>query len=78
MTSLEPGATRETRDRTGSSCHPLTPLTPPFPSTQPGKLTEVIEKMLAHEKTYRLVRPAPRSSPRAFPDPDRARRGRVR
>ena len=46
-------------------CHPLTPLTPPFPSTQPGKLTEVIEKMLAHEKTYRLVRPAPRFSERA-------------
>ena len=44
-----------------------------MPSTQPGKLTEVIEKMLAHEKTYRLVRPAPRFSERAFPDPDRGR-----
>ena len=29
--------------------------------------------MLAHEKTYRLVRPAPRFSERAFPDPDRGR-----
>ena len=51
---------------------PLTPLTPPFPSTQPGKLTEVIEKMLAHEKTYRLVRPAPFVRTRV-PDPDRGR-----
>jgi hypothetical protein len=59
MTSREPaGFAREARDRTRSSCHPLTPR-PPFSSTQPGKLTEVIEKMLAHEKTYRLVRPAP-------------------
>ena len=33
------------------------PLTlTPVPTSQPGKLTEVIEKMLAHDKTYRLVR----------------------
>lgn len=72
MTSREPaGFAREARDRTRSSCHPLTPR-PSFSSTQPGKLTEVIEKMLAHEKTYRLVRPAPFVRTRV-PDPDRGR-----
>jgi hypothetical protein len=42
----------------------LRPLHRPFAFlSQPGKVSEVIEKMLAHEKTFRLVRP--RRPPRA-------------